>query len=1144
MDLHFARNRSLSVNFHDVGANRLGQMVFKGLKTFGRNLILPVIMIAMVNGMAIPPVFAGGGDVCMVDRYNDVHGTALDSLNCTANDVSLAIYESEDGVTSCVEGETILVKLKGDFESTAATRWDVGVFISEDTNDPNTTGGVCYTDFLHPVSVDNTDLDLIGGAGPYYNGELGTDPTDYCGDIQSGAPVSFITDWVSIQCQDTDGDNLADVNTCTVWANAASDGSANKPSCQDESDVSADSSPKCTCSSVNIIGLDYLEVGQIEVVKELIPSDDNGLFNLWVDDSELALDVGHDGTTGIVIVGAGTSEQPNETHAVRETAGTGTSLDSYIASISCVDRGLTTFDGGPPLTQAGSGPIDVLVNPDDDIVCTITNTSVCASAVCEDSACATYACDPTGAPGNCDIMTPRVEGTECRASGGICDVAEVCDGSSPLCPGDMVEPDTTECRPAADTCDIAEYCDGSGVDCPADAVEPSTTVCRVSDGVCDPAEYCDGAAVECPVDAVEPDTTVCRASDGVCDPAEYCDGAGDTCPADEVEPATTLCRASGGVCDLDDYCDGSGDACPTDAKDSTTVCRESTGVCDAAEICDGVNNDCPADLLAAAGTVCEPSGTGDVICDPPEVCDGASADCPGPPEANIAPEGTPCGNQSTTACTEPDTCDDAGFCDNNNKVCGSVTNSALCEYDMEPTKGTCNGGLANGDACVIYDACQLGGGNCDFDDLAASYLCTGGTEDGQECVVPTEDACESGGGSCFNGQCSGGSYDGTACCIDGGGICEQSDQFRLLFSPDVQNWTAYRLDASNPGQTYYNVIYDASAAGESDVTLTVTVPYPYVTVGGMPLHVYDDVALDGLNCYVPGEAIMSEPMFITLDDWINGADGVGDYNLHCDQINDPGGSGFCSFDVFIPNAAIPQDGLLYVNVHLDYALKGRWIDANPVGMWEGSGTLEDRYDRAARISPWSSSDALVNTSSNDGPLGIADCSPYWFEHTDDVNAGVCVGGLDGGLPCELDNDTCEGEGVCEAVPLFDDSVENLNVFKKISGVFGRVSCSDNGAGYAYYLDLVRAGDGVVDQAQADDEGAYIFTYRHKGKPTTYAVNLYEDNDRTILLATAELILQGNGWWEVSFTASDCGDEALELWTPSVIYGSGKYRKKK
>ena len=181
-----------------------------------------------------PAAFAGGGDVCMVDRYNTVQGTSSDSLNCTANDVVLAVYELAAGQSSCVAGETIQVQLKGEFLSTATTRWDVGVLIAEGNNDPNTTGGACYTDFLNPVSANNTDLDLVGGAGPYYNGELLDDPTDFCGDIQSGARVSFITGLISLVCQDSDGDNVATSTPVQYGPTPKLDGTVNKPSCQDE----------------------------------------------------------------------------------------------------------------------------------------------------------------------------------------------------------------------------------------------------------------------------------------------------------------------------------------------------------------------------------------------------------------------------------------------------------------------------------------------------------------------------------------------------------------------------------------------------------------------------------------------------------------------------------------------------------------------------------------------------------------------------------------------------------------------------------------------------------------------------------------------------------------------------------------------
>jgi len=629
-----------------------------------------------------------------------------------------------------------------------------------------------------------------------------------------------------------------------------------------------------------------IETANIEVIKDLVPADDSGLFNLQIDSTDAVTDVGNGGTTGSVTVGAGSSDTPGATHTVGETAGTSTGMASYNMSISCVDRGLATFDGGPSLTQAGAGPLTVPVDPDDDIVCTITNTNGCETTVCEDSACAVLVCDPSGAVGNCDAVT--------------------------YTPGVV-------CRPG-------------------------------SDDVCDPDEICvDGQA---------------------------------TCPADF-----------------------------------------------------------------------------------------------------ITPPGAACGDDSATACTEPDTCDGAGICEFNNMPCGFATDSSLCEYDMEPAKGDCS---TDGSTCVFDLACAgIGGATCtsggDCQDASGSYL-----------------------GACVP----------DSVCADN---CEQSDQFRLLFSPDVKNWAAYKLNASNPGQTYYNLIYDASAVGTDDVTLTVTIPYPYVTVGGNPLHVYDAdmVETSETGCLDPSGAdnvdyTASGPLSITLDDWLNGVAGAGDYSLFCDQVPGPGGAGSCTFEVMVLNGDIPPGGLIYLNVHLDYGLKGQFVDANPFGP-DPVGLEEDRYDRHPYLSPWDSSDALVNTSTDDGPLALADCQSYWFEHTD--------GNTD---------------------PLFKDQLQNLNIFKKIAGAFGRVWCADGGNGLEYYLRLVHPSKGVVQITQADEDGYYALSYKHKGKPTVYTVEVDTVDSFVSVVATTTVELQGNSWAEVNFWADDCS--TVPFWNSLVIYGSGRNKK--
>ncbi|MRG91502.1 hypothetical protein [Polyangium spumosum] len=259
---------------------------------------------------------------------------------------------------------------------------------------------------------------------------------------------------------------------------------------------------------------------------------------------------------------------------------------------------------------------------------------VCCNTACGGAASDCQACDLAGAVGTC---TPSAAGTQCRASGGACDVAEACDGTSTACPADTKVAAGTQCRASAGGCDPAEACDGASNTCPADMVAAANTVCRAAVGACDVDEICDGFTPLCPGDNLVPAGTQCRAPAGACDAAESCDGASGVCPADTKVAAGTECRGMAGACDAAEACDGASNDCPADVLASTgTVCRMAIGACDVAESCDGSTMECPADALAAAGTVCRDKA-GD--CDVAESCDGATNDCP---EDGAAPDGTSC----------------------------------------------------------------------------------------------------------------------------------------------------------------------------------------------------------------------------------------------------------------------------------------------------------------------------------------------------------------------------------------------------------------------------------------------------------------------------------------------------------------------
>src|SRR5262249_10544054 len=81
------------------------------------------------------------------------------------------------------------------------------------------------------------------------------------------------------------------------------------------------------------------------------------------------------------------------------------------------------------------------------------------------------------------------------------------------------------CRPVAGDCDFAETCDGTSPQCPADALQPPTTVCRVATGPCDVAESCTGASAACRADGFVASGVACPDDLNYCTNDE-CDGSG------------------------------------------------------------------------------------------------------------------------------------------------------------------------------------------------------------------------------------------------------------------------------------------------------------------------------------------------------------------------------------------------------------------------------------------------------------------------------------------------------------------------------------------------------------------------------------------------------------------------------------------
>ena len=271
------------------------------------------------------------------------------SLTCSANDISLAnvtnIQIIDDGCQA--PGDTVTFSGNFNVITTATNRYDIGLYFSTD-GDPNNDGsksGQCNINALP------TYRDLDG---------------DQCGDIKSEDNPLSTPITLTVVCLDN-GQNQLKLPYCSSWNQNAGG------VCTDAKGTSPGAPSKCNCDEGFTVPITVPYGAKIEVIKNVNPTNDPGKFNLLIDNVVKKANAGHLDTTGKVSVGAGTSANPGATHTVGETAYTGTSLTDYTSTISCVDRAKATFNGGAPLTLQGASGLQVPVDKDDDIVCTITN---------------------------------------------------------------------------------------------------------------------------------------------------------------------------------------------------------------------------------------------------------------------------------------------------------------------------------------------------------------------------------------------------------------------------------------------------------------------------------------------------------------------------------------------------------------------------------------------------------------------------------------------------------------------------------------------------------------------------------------------------------------------------------------------------
>ena len=258
-------------------------------------------------------------------------------------------------------------------------------------------------------------------------------------------------------------------------------------------------------------------------------------------------------------------------------------------------------------------------------------------------------------------------------------------------------------------------------------------------------------------------------------------------------------------------------------------------------------------------------------------------------------------------------------------------------------------------------------------------------------------------------------------------------QFRLLFTQDPASPATYKLTASNPGQFYFHAFVNGGVG--VPVTLTMTIPYPFVTQGANPAHVYDGFDLED-SCFRPlgdvssGFSIGPNGGRILLTDY---ADTDGDGSLWDETV-----------DVTIESLGSDTPAIVYANLHLDYGLK------KTTGY--GKNLNDDAVDQIT------------------GGVKIMNFQGYTFSYSFD--------GLE-------DFQTVESTNAFKKNPGFGGRVLTQDFW-------GDYCDPVEGAEVRVYR---VSGEIHIGTTTTNEDGFYFISYKHTGKATLFRIEVWIDGDK-------------------------------------------------
>jgi hypothetical protein len=432
------------------------------------------------------------------------------------------------------------------------------------------------------------------------------------------------------------------------------------------------------------------------------------------------------------------------------------------------------------------------------------------------------------------------------------------------------------------------------------------------------------------------------------------------------------------------------------------------------------------------------------------------------------------------------TCDPPEYC---------TGNSGLCPDDLR---------LADNTECNDSNACT---GAATAPDVCSGGLCQPGPavncDDGNPCNT---DSCAPGSGCVYTAD--------TSCSeVTNSSLCTVPNPFNLAYiqAPYTPPGSTtlitnmYQLNASQPGQFYYNVFYGGVAG--ADFTLHIQIPYPFVTQGAQPIQIHNSVGPTGIkitedpetgiasssSCFAPGSSLSGFDISTGYCSLSPGTPCKTDGDCSgvgiCEQPRSPSGAPVIllanygctsavvgtTFTTITVSGKVPSTGLVYVTIHLDHGFKqtAGWM---PVAV--------------------NGDDKPPFKALNPGGAGGPPCVP----------AGALLDDHQG-YNFSFDN------GV--TIPIDDQIANSVNDFKKNKGVAGLTLLASNGSPVSgVHVKLTGPVGFVPMYAVTDDIGYFTFEYKHTGKAANFTVTLTDPVYSSVPPKT--VTLKANGFAIVIF----------------------------